>query len=119
MFKWIVLISKRKDLSREEFIDYYENFHVPLLRRILPRIEIYRRNYICHDDAMFAIDDRGGNAEDYGFDVVTEAIFNTRAEAEALMAAFADPDIFRQVKEDEAEFVEPGCAKMFVVEVRE
>jgi uncharacterized protein (TIGR02118 family) len=117
MFKWIVHIKKKKGMSRAEFIDYYENKHVPLIRRLLPKIAVYRRNYLVFDDPMLSVDARGGSENDAGYDVLTEDIFDTREEAQALMAAFADPEIHAQIKADEANFVEPGHAKMFIVEV--
>jgi uncharacterized protein (TIGR02118 family) len=117
MFKWIVQIKKKAGMSREEFIDYYENKHEPLIRRLLPRYPIYRRNYLVFDDPMLTIDNRGGSAADAGYDVLTESVFPTRADAEAFMAAFAKPEVRAAIKADEANFVEPGCAKMFVVEV--
>jgi uncharacterized protein (TIGR02118 family) len=117
MFKWIVQIRKKAGMSREEFIDYYENKHEPLIRRLLPRYPIYRRNYLVFDDPMLKIDNRGGDADYAGYDVLTESVFPTRADAEAFMAAFAQPEVFAAIKADEANFVEPGHAKMFVVEV--
>jgi EthD domain len=117
VFKWIVQIKKKAGMSREEFIDYYENQHEPLIRRVLPRYPIYRRNYLLFDDPMLKIDGRGGDAAYAGYDVLTESVFATRQDAEKFMAAFAQPDVFETVKADEANFVEQGHAKMFVVEV--
>jgi hypothetical protein len=71
------------------------------------------------DDPMLKIDNRGGDADYAGYDVLTESVFPTRADAEAFMAAFAKPEIMAAIKADEANFVEPGHAKMFIVEVRQ
>jgi hypothetical protein len=117
MFKWMVFIKRKKGMSREAFIDYYENHHAELCRRLLPRSHIYRRNYLVHNDPMFAPDGRGGAEAEMDFDVVTESVFGTREEAEALMNAFANPEIMKQIQADEANFVEPGHAKMYLVEV--
>ena len=117
MFKWIVQIKKKQGMTRAEFIDYYENKHEPLIRRLLPRYPIYRRNYLVFDDPMLSIDGRGGSADDAGYDVLTEGVFDTREDAQAFMAAFAKTEIREQIKADEANFVEPGHAKMFIVEV--
>lgn len=119
MFKWIVMIKKKKGMSREEFIDYYENRHEPLIRELLPRSVVYRRNYLIFNDPMLNADGRGGDAEEAGFDVLTESVFSTREDAEALMKAFASPGIFERIRADEDNFVEPGHAKMYVVEVRQ
>jgi len=117
MFKWIVQIKKKQGMSREQFIDYYENKHEPLIRRLLPRYPVYRRNYLRFDDPMFQVDARGGNVNDAGYDVLTESVFATRRDAEIFMATFARPEICEEIKADEGKFVEPGPSKMFVVDV--
>lgn len=117
MFKWMMAIKRKNGISHQAFIDYYEKKHAPLLRSLLPPMRVYRRNYLTFDDPMFAVDGRGGNDDDLDFDVITEVIFSTREEAEALMAAVARPEIFAKIKADEENFVEPGRAKCFVVEV--
>lgn len=119
MFKWVVFIKRKAGMSREDFIDYYENKHAELCRRILPRSYIYRRNYLVHDDPMLKVDNRGGAGDEMEFDVVTESVFGTREEAQALMDAFARPEVYSQIKADEANFVEPGYAKMYIVEVHQ
>jgi hypothetical protein len=78
---------------------------------------IFRRNYLSFDDPMFAFDGRGGSDSDLDFDVITEVVFGTREEAEAFMAVAARPEIFAKIKADEANFVEPGRARSFVVRV--
>lgn len=117
MFKWMMAIKRKSGISHQEFIDYYENIHAPLLRKLLPPMYIYRRNYLSFDDPMFAVDSRGGGGGDLDFDVITEVLFNTREEALALMAAVAKPETLAIIKADEANFVEPGRAKCFVVSV--
>lgn len=120
MYKYMILMKKKASISREEFIDYYENQHVPLMRAMAGGREIYRRNYIVFDDPMFDIDGRKGSADDFGFDVITECAFATREEAEAAkQAALASPENLRRVKEDEANFIEPGSVRMVIVEVRQ
>jgi hypothetical protein len=48
--KLIALIKAKPGLSREQFIDYYESNHAPLVRRLLPMIGAYRRNYVTDTD---------------------------------------------------------------------
>ena len=120
MYKCIILMKKKRGLSRREFIDYYENKHVPLLRELAPMREIYRRNYIVFDDPMFNVDGRDGAADSVAFDVITESIFATREAAEAAKnAVLGSPKTLQRVKADEANFVEPGSVRMYVVEVRQ
>jgi hypothetical protein len=113
-------MKKKAGLSRAEFIDYYEDKHVPLMRELALTREIYRRNYIVFDDPMFDIDGRSGAADPIAFDVITESIFATRENAEAAKnAALATPENLKRVKADEANFIEPGSVRMYVVEVRQ
>jgi uncharacterized protein (TIGR02118 family) len=118
MFKWILIIRKKTGMNREEFIEYYEHRHVPLVRKLLPPMPTYRRNYVANDP-MQALADRGSGTVEASFDVMTECIFDTREQAEAFMAAFADPDISREILQDEANFIEPGHVRMYIVEVRQ
>jgi uncharacterized protein (TIGR02118 family) len=120
MYKVLILMRKKAGLSRAEFIDYYENKHVPLMRELAPGREVYRRNYIVFDDPMFNVDGRSGAADAVAFDVITESIFATREAAEAAKnAALASPANLKRVKGDEENFVEPGSVRMYVVEVRQ
>ena len=119
MFKQVCFFKKRPDMTMEQFIDYYEEKHASLLRELLPPMYIFRRNYLSFDDPMFAFDGRGGSGDDLDFDVITEVVFSTREEAEALMAVVAKPEVFAKIQADEANFVEPGRARSFVVQVRQ
>ena len=120
MYKCIILMKKKTGMTRSEFIEYYENKHVPLLRELAPMREIYRRNYIVFDDPMFNVDGRNGAADSVAFDVITESIFATREDAEAAKnAVLGAPETLKRVKADEANFVEPGSVRMYVVEVRQ
>lgn len=118
MFKWVIAIRKKRGLSREAFIDYYENHHVPRMTALVPLPAIYRRNYVVLDDPLLAVDGRGGGEEDLPFDCLTECVFDTREEAQRLVAAFSRPEILAIIAADEAHFIEPGCQKMYIVEVR-
>ncbi|SCW80320.1 EthD domain-containing protein [Sphingobium faniae] len=123
MFKWICLIKKKQGISRKEFIDYYENNHVPLVLHMFPEFKTaltYRRNYIVFDDPVVAIEEREGVRDQANFDVMTEVIFATREEANALLtAAFRKPDNAAIVQADEDHFIERGNALMYVVETYE
>ena len=120
MFKLIVTIKRKRGMSREEFIDYYENHHVALCRKILPPLEVYRRNYIMNDDPLLkAIGDNRAVDGENDFDVITEAIYTTRAEAQASMNALFDQNVGPKIMADEAKFCEPGGIKFYVVQVRQ
>jgi hypothetical protein len=123
MFSTILTIRKKKGISRDEFIDYYENKHAPLIGSLLPATILqYRRNYILDDDALSILLATGGRGDDVmipEITVITEARFETRTEAEGLIRAFLSDEILPLILADEANFIEPGGVRWRVVEVRE
>ena len=118
MFKYLILMKKKASISREQFIEHYENSHSPLIWSIAPKNRVlYRRNYIVHDDPLFDIDGRKGQASEFGWDVVTEVGFATREDAEVAKAAvLANPENLLRIKVDEEHFIEPGSVRMLIVE---
>jgi hypothetical protein len=130
MFKLIFTIKKKSGLSRAEFIDYYETKHAPLVRRLFPPVAEYRRNYIMTEgpavDAVYngpATDPAyGGNdpqdALVSDFDVITEVLFDDLEQLKANMGAMTDPEIFKQIRDDEPNLFEPGGTKFYIVEER-
>jgi uncharacterized protein (TIGR02118 family) len=111
MFKAIALLKRKAGLSREAFIDYYENNHVPLIRQLQPQICDYRRNFI---DMAGAFIYPGATAPD--FDVITELWFNSRADYDAAMAEFDNPEVAGRIARDEENFLDRSMTRMFVVE---
>lgn len=116
MFKFMVLIKKKPGMTRDEFIDYYENKHAPLLQRIMPPIGTYRRNYVQYDDDLRSTIGRGGEGGETPFDVITEVIFDTREQAETYMKGFWEPENHRLILEDEAKFVSGDGGTVYVVD---
>ncbi len=111
MFKCIALLKCKEGLSRAAFIDYYENQHAPLIRRLLPDIVEYRRNFIDLAGAFLPAGDAGPD-----FDVITEIWFADRAAYDRFLARSADPDIARQIAEDEENLFDRSATRMVVVE---
>lgn len=111
MLKCIALLKKRPDLSREQFIDYYENRHAVLIRELLPQIVHYTRRYVEPDGAYLypAIDQ-------LDFDVVTELTFADRANYDAFAAKAAEADIAKRIADDEENLFDRDYSRMFIVE---
>lgn len=114
MIKFMIFIARRKDLSRQEFIDYYETHHVALARRVGLRMADYRRNYVTAG----VYDSKGATAARFDFDVITEICFDTRADYEAFKAVHADPDVRKQIEADERKFIDQSKTWTYVVDVR-
>ena len=114
MIKCIALLRKRADLSREDFIAYYETRHAPLVLSLLPGIVEYRRSFVQPGGAFPAAD---GSPID--FDVITEIWLEDRAAYDRFIAKSAEPDIARQIAEDEEHLFERSASRMVVVEERQ
>lgn len=113
MIKVIALLARRTDLSHAEFVDYYENNHSLLIRRLLPQIGDYRRNYIDRDTLIGA-----PGVPDLDFDVVTEMFFADRESYEAMLATHARPEVRAAIEADEANFLDRSRTRMFHVDTR-
>ena len=114
MIKIVLMLRKRADLSREQFIDYYENRHVPLAYGLFPQIARYTRNYAMGENLHYA--GRAGTIA-LPYDCVTEHWFKDRAAYDDMMAQFeSDPAKFAGIDQDEANFMDKERVVMFLVE---
>jgi len=109
--KAIALLKKLDSLTREEFIAYYEERHVPLILSLYPMIAEYRRNFADFSGAFVSRD-----AGAFDFDCVTEFWFDSQADWQAFLARAADPVVTARVLADEANFIASGQTRMFRVD---
>lgn len=112
MYKAIALLKSRSDLTRDEFIAYYETHHVPLIRSLLPEICEYRRNFI---EAPVHL---GPDCAQADYDVITELWFADRTAFESAMARHARPEVGGRIGADEENFLDRAKSRMYVVEER-
>lgn len=111
MFKCIALLKSRPDLSKEQFIDYYENHHSVLIRSLFPEILEYRRNYV---DLNGLFQFEGSSPID--FHSVTEMWFQDRATYDRFIQKNRDPATARRIMEDELNVFDRSATRMFVVD---
>lgn len=101
MIKQVVFLNRRADMTMEEFMDYYENHHAQLGKRIgkpaLPNAQRYVRRYITPEQNPVT-----GEVIHPGYDCIMEIWWNTREDLEAAMRGIADPARLPFTKEDEA-----------------
>lgn len=108
--KLIGLLKKKPGMTREAFIDYYENSHVPLICGLVPMGHDYRRSYT---ERMRA---NGREVDDaFEYDAVTELWFDQAEDYAAFAEAMRDPRIFQQIVADEEKFLERSASKILVV----
>lgn len=104
MLKVLGFLSKKASLTMRDFIDYYENRHVPLILRLAPPPIVYKRRYLRHDEKQT---NDGGVVD---FDVVTELGFSDRASFASWMEHLSAPSAGEQVAADEAKFLDHAPA---------
>jgi hypothetical protein len=109
VLKILSYLVKREGTTVEEFIDYYENHHVPLILSLAPPPSIYKRHYLQRGDQVNV----GEAAID--FDVVTEQAFPDRTAFESWIAAVTAGDAGEQVATDEARFLDRSRTRACVV----
>jgi uncharacterized protein (TIGR02118 family) len=76
MLKFMVVLYRRADLTREQFRHHLENIHGPLARN-LPGLKGYKQNYVCKDPKRKP-----------GWDAIVELYFDSW---ESMESAWASP----------------------------
>jgi uncharacterized protein (TIGR02118 family) len=109
MFKVLSFLTKKEGIETRDFIDYYENRHVPLICSMAPTPIIYKRRYLSGEK----LTKEGGTVD---FDVVTELVFPDQAAFLAWMNQLSRPGISEQVAADEAKFLDRSRTRAYVVE---
>jgi hypothetical protein len=110
VFKLMMLIKKRPELSRHAFIDYYDKHHIKLLHSIQPKgAAIHRRHFVVVEP--------GQPEPDY--DVISEVIYEDRATAEAAWKILAQAEKTKIMIDDEEKFIVRSSLRRFVVETHE
>jgi hypothetical protein len=102
-------LVKREGMSADEFVDYYENHHVPLILSLAPPPAVYKRHYLQRGDAFNL-----GEAT-IDFDVVTEQQFEDRTAFQSWIEAVTSGDNGDRVAADEARFLERSQTRASVV----
>lgn len=111
MIKLIGLLKKKPGLSRQEFIDYYENHHAPLACRLLPMGKDYRRSY----PTKMRMNGKETN-DAFEYDVVTEVWFEDAAAYQAFNAAMSRPEVLAEVIADEERFLDRANNRIMITE---
>jgi uncharacterized protein (TIGR02118 family) len=106
MVKGMLLVPRRSDLSRAEFIRHYEQVHVPLVLSHFLGLRGNVRNHVLPD-----------GAPDLPFDCVTEFWWDTREQFDRAVAHLQS-EAGRAIREDEERFIDRDRMVMFLVDER-
>jgi len=113
MIKHFFLISKKPELSPEEFRAYYEAHHVPLIKRLLPMFAHYQRHYVDRSESRV-----DAAQADPDFDVITEIHFARQEDYDAFLETASDPDVLVQIRADEANFLISAATRSLRIDSR-
>ncbi len=108
--KLIGLIRKKAGMTRDQFIDRYENGHCALALSVLtkdslPTFAEYRRTYPMPSETPV-------------IDVMTEVWFWTEADFQHFLAQRADPHVDAALSRDEAEVFDRASIAMYFLDER-
>ena len=111
MLRAFWLAKRRADMSRQDYMDYYENNHVPLGEAAIRGEALsYVRHYLnpAQADAPAPV-----------YDCITEIAFPDRASYDRCMARLvADRQLTRRIVEDEQKFIDRNATVHYIVENR-
>ena len=102
MFKQICFFRKRPDMTMEAFLDYYENMHSRLSKRMgrtqpaMPNAQRYVRRYLKPE-----MNPVTGQVIDPGYDCIMEIWWNSREDFENWLRDVINSDRQAALKEDE------------------
>jgi hypothetical protein len=101
VIKQIVFLKKRADMTAEQFMEYYEQQHSQLSRKLgapppLPNAQRYVRRYVRPEANPLT-----GEVSHPGYDCIMEIWWNTRADFEAAMKGLGNPQFLAARKADE------------------
>lgn len=120
MTTFIMIIRKRPDLTRAEFVVYYETKHLQLIGRLVGgKPTAYRRHYaVTGDELVQRLAAGRGDAVAEDVSAVTEVTFADRRDAEAMVDRMLAQDVLPQVLADEQNFIAENGIQWFLAERR-
>jgi hypothetical protein len=93
--KLLLFLKRKPGLSLEEFRDYYENRHIPLVMTYMAGAERYFRRFIEHPPG-----------QELDFDVITEVWLKERQALDFVMTMLARDGMPPEVIADEERFMD-------------
>ena len=114
MYKVMVMIKRKRGMSMDEFIDYYESRHAPLGVAKVPNLKRYVRHFIRpYGNAIYGAD------VDPTYDVLTELWFDDEADFKRGMDYLSDPQTAAIIAEDEEQLFERSSIRFMIMEDHE
>ena len=115
MIKFVMCITRRSDMSREAFLDYWKNKHGPFFMKNADAMNAKKYVQSCTVDTPLNEGLRESRGMMPEFDGVAEVWFESEA---ALMAGMSSPEGQRlgaELLEDENNFIDHAKSSAFIV----
>jgi hypothetical protein len=111
--KMIILIQKKKGMSREDFIHHYETSHSVIGRRLLGHLWTkYVRNYPI---SLMEYQPEENSVDD-SYDAITEIWIKDEAAVQEMARIINIPENNKLILEDEEKFQERKLTRLLMVE---
>jgi hypothetical protein len=111
MYKILLFMKRRSDLSMDEFRAYYETQHAPLCRQGLTGVARYVRRYITplrHPET--------GAWQDSEFDVITELWFASQENRDRTAVYLSSNFMPQEIVEDEKQLFDRSSFRLAIVD---
>ncbi len=109
MIKFTILLKKREDLTREQYVDYHKNHHAALFAS-LPEVQQYVRKYV----QGYALDVTLPGLPPPAYDGTTELWFDDVGD---IAKVFTSPRYMEIIRPDEEKFLDlHGCGFLVCTE---
>jgi len=115
-FNIIAHVWRKPGTTIEQFVEYYENNHIPLIYDLAgSKFPLRHIRHYVHRSSEGAGGPSNihtpatlfkGKQEDVDYDIVVEMVFEDKAAFKAFLGVFADPDAGAKLAEDEARFAD-------------
>ena len=116
MPKLIALISKKSSISEEDFKNYYENNHAPLIESLFPTLDGYTRTYLFESNLLSDTLPLESDSAQSQFNVITELIFKNEEDLNQFFERGTHQDVVEAIRTDEANFLDGEKTIMYRIE---
>lgn len=116
MVKMVFCVRKRKDISADDFFDYWLNQHGPLVKSFSEPLQIkrYVQSHTRHQDfGTLTVDQRGMKP---GYDGLAELWWDDLESIQTAMSTEAGREANAALAADEARFIDLGESTIFFTE---
>ena len=117
MIRLVALLTRKPGTTLEQFRDYYETRHVPLIERINPYMAAYTRDYVVPGTGIKGNLADGPSGWEPGYDVVTMVSFASQEDFDKARAAFGKPENAAAIAADEENFLDRKAKMIFLTDV--